>query len=48
MPKYVGLLSWTDQGIRNVKETVQRADQARQAIEQLGGRLDPLLNPGPR
>lgn len=39
MPTYVTLLKWTEQGIKGVKETVTRADQARQAIEQQGGRL---------
>ena len=43
MPKYVGLISWTDQGIRNVKETTQRAEQVRQLIEQMGGRMDTIL-----
>ncbi len=27
MPHYVLLVNWTDQGIRNVRETLQRADQ---------------------
>jgi uncharacterized protein with GYD domain len=39
MPMYIGLLKWTDQGIRNVKETVTRVGQARGAIENFGGRL---------
>ena len=25
MPTYIGLVKWTDQGIRNVKETTKRA-----------------------
>jgi uncharacterized protein with GYD domain len=28
MPTYVVLMNWTDQGIRTVKETVHRRDQA--------------------
>jgi uncharacterized protein with GYD domain len=28
MPTYVALMNWTDQGIRSVKDTVQRRDQA--------------------
>ena len=26
MPRYVVLVNWTEQGIRNVKETLQRTD----------------------
>ncbi|MGH2534331.1 MAG: GYD domain-containing protein [Thermomicrobiales bacterium] len=40
MPRYVSLINWTDQGVRNAKDTIQRAEQARQAIEQLGGSLE--------
>ena len=43
MAKYVVLVNWTDQGIRNVKETTQRAEQVRQLIEQMGGRMDTIL-----
>jgi uncharacterized protein with GYD domain len=39
MPTYVTLLKWTDQGIKNVKETVARTEANRQAAEQAGGRL---------
>jgi uncharacterized protein with GYD domain len=39
MARYVVLLNWTDQGIKNVKDTVNRAAAARQAFEKLGGRL---------
>jgi uncharacterized protein with GYD domain len=42
MPTYVTLLKWTDQGIRNVKETVSRGQQFRQMVEQAGGRLTAL------
>ena len=28
MPTYVSLLNFTDQGIRNVKDTLERADRA--------------------
>ena len=43
MAKYVILLNWTDQGIKTAKDTVQRADQARQLAESLGGHVDLLL-----
>jgi uncharacterized protein with GYD domain len=39
MPTYVSLISWTDDGIRTVKETVDRANAARDVAERLGGSL---------
>jgi uncharacterized protein with GYD domain len=39
MPTYVSLIKWTDQGIRDVKGTVDRGEQNRQAIEAVGGRV---------
>lgn len=39
MATYVSLLKWTEQGIKSVKETVNRVRQAEQAIEKAGGRL---------
>jgi len=36
MAKYIALASFTDQGIRNVKETVKRADAVREAARQYG------------
>jgi uncharacterized protein with GYD domain len=30
MPTYIGLVKWTDQGIRNVKETTKRAKSFRE------------------
>ena len=43
MSKYVLLLSWTDQGIRNVKDTVKRAESLRSYLEKKGGRLVDIL-----
>ncbi len=43
MAKYVVLVNWTDQGIRHVQETTQRAEQVRQLVEQMGGRLDTIF-----
>ena len=37
MPVYVTLLNWTDQGIRNVREAVQRVDSGVQVAEQKYG-----------
>ncbi len=42
MPTYVGLINWTDQGIRNVRDTLQRADRADQLGEKYGVRIDRL------
>jgi uncharacterized protein with GYD domain len=39
MPTYISLINWTDQGIRNVKETLQRADAAGQLAQKHGGSL---------
>ena len=38
MPTYVWLGRWTDQGIRNVKDTLTLTEQANAAIEKAGGR----------
>lgn len=38
MPAYVALIKFTDQGIRNVKETVNRSSQLEKLIESVGGR----------
>ena len=43
MPQYVGLFNWTDQGVRTARETVQRAEQGRALVEQMGGRLTTIL-----
>lgn len=43
MPKYVVLVNWTDQGVKGVNETVQRAEQVGQLAQKLGGRMDLLL-----
>jgi uncharacterized protein with GYD domain len=39
MPTYVVLGKWTDQGIRNVKDTVARVEQRRATYQKAGGRL---------
>jgi uncharacterized protein with GYD domain len=39
MARYVVLLNWTEQGVKNAKDTVTRAAAARQAFEKAGGRL---------
>ena len=42
MPTYVVLLNWTDQGVRNYKDTLDRAEAASKALEALGGRMKDL------
>jgi uncharacterized protein with GYD domain len=39
MPRYILLLNWTDQGAKNVKDSVSRAAAARQLFEKSGARL---------
>lgn len=39
MPTYVSLMKWTDQGIRAVKDTVERYRQASAMAEQMGGKI---------
>ncbi len=38
MPTYISLINWTDQGIRNVKDSPQRVDGAKKATEAAGGK----------
>jgi uncharacterized protein with GYD domain len=37
MATYISLLNWTDQGIRNFADTLQRADAARALAQRMGG-----------
>ena len=39
MPTYILLTKWTDQGIRNLKESPNRVRQAEEAFQQLGARM---------
>jgi uncharacterized protein with GYD domain len=34
---YIMLATWTEQGVRNVKESPRRLDAAKQALKDLGG-----------
>jgi len=43
MAKFVVLVNWTEKGIANAKDTLQRAAQVRQAAESLGGHEVQLL-----
>jgi len=42
MATYVSLISWTDQGIKNFKDTVKRADDAAALAERMGGKFGPI------
>jgi uncharacterized protein with GYD domain len=39
MPNYIGLISWTDQGIKAYANTVDRAEAAAQLMTKFGGSL---------
>jgi len=43
MPTYIGLVKWTDQGIRNVKETTKRAKSFREMAELAGVKVREVL-----
>ena len=38
MPNYITLMNWTDQGIKNVKDTIKRAKSFEDAIKEAGGK----------
>ena len=40
MPTYVSLINWTDQGIRTVKETVDRAARFEELAQKHGASLE--------
>jgi uncharacterized protein with GYD domain len=40
MPRYLSLINWTEQGVANFKDTVDRYDAAQQQFEQLGVRFE--------
>lgn len=39
MPHYISLVNWTEQGIRNVKETPKRADSVMALANKLGAKM---------
>jgi uncharacterized protein with GYD domain len=43
MPKYVTLYNWTDQGVANAKDTVNRYQAAKQLVEGMGGKIDAIF-----
>ena len=40
MPTYIALMNWTDQGIRSVKDSVQRRDQADALAQKHGATIE--------
>ena len=38
MPNYAILVNWTDQGIKNVKDSIRRDEAFETAIEKVGGK----------
>jgi uncharacterized protein with GYD domain len=43
MAKYVILVNWTEQGAKNVKDTVTRYQAAKQMVESKGGTFETIL-----
>jgi hypothetical protein len=43
MTTYVSLINWTEQGIKNFRETTQRAEEFSRLVEGSGGRVRELL-----
>lgn len=39
MPHYIILFCFTNQGIRNVKDTIKRAEAFKNAVEKAGGKF---------
>ena len=42
MGTYIGLINYTEQGIRNIKDSPKRAEAARKAIQDMGGDMKGL------
>jgi uncharacterized protein with GYD domain len=39
MPTYFMLINWTDQGIKNIKDSPARVDAAKKAVKDMGGEV---------
>lgn len=39
MATYISLINWTDQGIRNFSDTLQRSDHAKALAQRMGGTI---------
>ena len=42
MPTYIALLNWTEQGIANIRETLEGAERAAERAQAHGARLERL------
>ncbi|HEU5318245.1 MAG TPA: GYD domain-containing protein [Chloroflexota bacterium] len=43
MPTFVSLISWTENGIKNVRDTTKRAEAAKSMARKMGGKLQTVL-----
>ncbi len=43
MPTYVSLINWTEQGIKNFRDTSKRAQDYTKLVEEAGGKVRELL-----
>jgi uncharacterized protein with GYD domain len=43
MTTYVSLINWTEQGLRNFRDTTQRAEDFSKLVENSGGRVRELV-----
>ena len=43
MPTFVSLVNWTDQGIKNYRDSVRRAEDYRGLVEKNGGQVRQLV-----
>jgi uncharacterized protein with GYD domain len=42
VPTFISLMNWTEQGVKDYRETIHRAEMAEKAAEQLGGTVKGL------
>lgn len=42
MTTYIMLMSWTDQGVRSVRDSPKRLDAARAALKEMGGEFQTI------
>jgi uncharacterized protein with GYD domain len=43
MPRYVSLINWTDQGIKNFRDSTKRAQDFTSLVEKSGGKVHEIL-----
>ena len=46
MPHYISLVNWTEQGIKNVKESPKRVDAVNSLANKLGAKMDLFFTMG--